>query len=319
MSEKEQKIGKSLKGIVLAGGAGKRLYPATAGLCKQLLPVYDKPMIYYPLSVLMLAGIQDILIVSAPQDQAIFQHMLGDGSQFGIRLSYAVQDEPRGVAHALLVAQSFIAQHPVCLVLGDNLFYGQGFSGMLHQAIQQVLHEQGATVFSYPVNDVRRFGAVTLNADGTVKSIEEKPELAEQAKAGLALTGLYFLDAKAGEFVTTIKPSARGELEIADVLQGYLQRQQLRVQPLGRGFAWLDMGTCDALLDAAHFVQTLEKRQGFKVACLEEVAWRQGWLSQNDLAKQVQCLANNGFKENAYCAYLSQLLLQADRDDAQLA
>lgn len=292
-----------VKGVVVAGGTGSRLYPATLGVCKQLLPVYDKPMIYYPLSVLMLAGIRDVLIITTPDDQVAFERMLGDGSQLGIRISYAQQQAPQGVAQALLVAAPFVQGHPVCLVLGDNLFYGQGFSGMLQQAVRQ---PAGATVFAYPVNDVRQFGSVLLDDAGRVLSIEEKPQ---RLAAGYALTGLYFLDKQAVDMAATLSPSPRGELEIIDVLKIYLQQQQLQVQRLGRGFAWLDMGTCDAVLDAAHFVQTLEKRQGFKVACLEEIAWHQGWLDSSQLRQ-----AAKRMEANAYGAYLSRLLQHSESD-----
>ena len=286
-----------MKGVLLAGGTGSRLYPTTLGVCKQLLPVYDKPMVYYSLSVLMLAGIREVLIITAPQDIGAFKRLLKDGSQFGLQLSYAVQDEPHGVAHALVVAHQFIGEQPVCLILGDNFFYGQGFSAMLHKAGRRSL---GATVFAYPVNDVRFFGSVVVDGKGQAVSLAEKPAM---SSPGLAVTGLYFLDAQAAGFAQCLAPSARGELEIMDVLGRYLEQGQLDVQCLGRGFAWLDMGTSDALLDAAHFVQTLEKRQGFKVACLEEIAWRQGWLDKAGLACQAQLLAGSLYGE-----YLGQLL-----------
>ncbi|MGL4667245.1 MAG: glucose-1-phosphate thymidylyltransferase RfbA [Saezia sp.] len=287
------------KAIILAGGSGSRLAPVTFGVSKQLLPVYDKPMIYYPLSVLLLAGFRNILVITTPHDQAAFRRALGDGSQWGVQLSYAVQDEPQGIAHALLVAEEFIGTDPVCLILGDNLFYGQGFSGMLHQALQQ---SHGASVFVYPVHDVSRFGAVTLSQDGNIDSIVEKPA---HARDGLAITGLYFFDAQAVGHARALKPSARGELEVTELLQRYLQAGQLHFQLLGRGFTWLDMGTSDALLDASHFVQTLEKHQGFKIACLEEVAWRQGWVDEAVLRKQAAELDGS-----PYGTYLKQLLLK---------
>lgn len=288
---------KKTKAIVLAGGTGSRLAPVTFGVSKQLLPVYDKPMIYYPLSVLMLAGFQDILVMTTPHEQAVFQRALGDGSQWGIRFSYAVQDTPQGIAHALLAAEAFIAGDPVCLILGDNLFYGQGFTGMLQKALQQ---GNGASVFIYPVHDVSRFGAVTLSENGSIESIVEKPV---QATNGLALTGLYFFDEQVLDYARQLKPSTRGELEITELLECYLHAGQLHHQLLGRGFTWLDMGTSDALLDAAHFVQTLERYQGFKIACLEEVAWRNGWIGDDMLRQRAQVLTGSG-----YGAYLTQLL-----------
>ena len=289
-----------MKAIVLAGGTGSRLAPVTFGVSKQLLPVYDKPMIYYPLSVLMLAGIRDILVMTTPHEQGAFQRALGDGSAWGIRLSYAVQDAPQGIAHALLVAEEFIGGDPVCLILGDNFFYGQGFSGMLHQALQQVLKPKGgASAFIYPVHDVSRFGAATLAEDGAIESIVEKPA---KATHGLAITGLYFFDAQAVDYAGQIKPSARGELEVTELLACYLRTGQLHHQLLGRGFTWLDMGTSDALLDASHFVQTLERHQGFKIACLEEVAWRQGWIDDAQLEQRAEVLAGSG-----YGAYITGL------------
>ena len=286
-----------MKGIILAGGAGTRLHPITLGVSKQLLPVYDKPMIYYPLSVLMLAGIQDILIITTPEDQAAFQNVLGDGRQFGIDLSYAVQPEPKGLAQAFTIGADFIGNDPVCLVLGDNIFYGQGFTPMLRAAAART---QGATVFGYHVKDPERFGVVEFDSDNRVVSIEEKPET---PKSHYAITGLYFYDNDVVDIAKNLEPSARGELEITCVNQAYLDRGDLQAQILGRGFAWLDTGTQESLLDAALFVETIETRQGYKIACPEEIAYRNGWIDKNDLIKMSELLQKSGYGE-----YLLSLL-----------
>lgn len=278
-----------MKGIILAGGSGTRLHPITLGVSKQLLPVYDKPMIYYPLSVLMLAGIRDILIITTPEDQAAFQRLLGDGSDFGINLSYAIQHSPDGLAQAFIIGEQFIGNDSVCLVLGDNIFYGQHFSDKLLNAVAQT---SGATIFGYHVTDPDRFGVVEFDSKGQVLSIEEKPKT---PKSNYAVTGLYFYDNDVTAIAKTITPSARGELEITDINNIYRQRQQLRVSLLGRGFAWLDTGTHDSLLEAGQFVQTIEHRQGLKVACLEEIAFRNGWLNADALFKRFEQLAKTGY------------------------
>lgn len=278
-----------MKGIVLAGGSGTRLYPITMGVSKQLLPIYDKPMIYYPMSVLMLAGIRDVLVITTPEDMASFQRLLGDGSQFGIDLSYAEQPSPDGLAQAFIVGESFIGDSNVCLVLGDNIFYGQTFSPKLKQA---AACPRGATVFGYQVKDPERFGVVEFDADRRAISIEEKPV---NPKSHYAVTGLYFYDNDVIEIAKQVTPSWRGELEITSINQAYLERGDLNVQQLGRGFAWLDTGTHESLLEAAQFVETIEKRQGFKIACLEEIAWRNGWLSTNALIEAGDRLAKNGY------------------------
>lgn len=278
-----------MKGIILAGGSGTRLYPITMGVSKQLLPVYDKPMIYYPLSVLMLAGIRDILIITTPEDQTSFQRLLGDGSQFGIVLTYAVQASPDGLAQAFIIGEEFIGQDSVCLILGDNLFWGQGFSPMLREAVQK---KDGATVFGYKVQDPERFGIVEFDEKQSVISIEEKPA---QPKSHFAVTGLYFYDNQVVDIAKQVTPSKRGELEITSINQIYLERNQLRVELLGRGFAWLDSGTHESLLEASNFVATIEARQGFKIACLEEIALRNGWLSRADVAIVAQRMTKNGY------------------------
>lgn len=280
-----------MKGIILAGGTGSRLYPITTGISKQLLPVYDKPMIYYPLSVLMLAGIQDILIITTPEDRHNFERMLGDGRGFGIRLSYAVQKIPEGLAQAFLIGEDFIAGDRVCLVLGDNVFYGQGFSPKLREAVMQ---KTGATVFGYQVHDPERFAVVEFDANHRAISIEEKPL---RPRSRYAVTGLYFYDNRVVDIARQVKPSSRGELEITSVNQWYLERGELQTKLLGRGFAWLDTGTHSSLLEAAQFVETVEKRQGFKIACLEEIAFRQGWLSKKDLLARAKAMPKNGYGE----------------------
>ena len=281
-----------MKGIILAGGSGTRLYPITKGVSKQLLPIYDKPMIYYPLSVLMLSGIRDILIITTPEYAAAFHRLLGDGSQWGLNLSYAVQPSPDGLAQAFIIGEEFIAGDDVCLILGDNIFYGQSFSQMLSQAVVNVQEEQKATVFGYYVKDPERYGVAEFDAEDNVLSIEEKPK---DPKSNYAIVGLYFYPNKVVEVAKQIKPSARGELEITSVNQAFLQAKELKVQLLGRGFAWLDTGTHDSLTEATNFVETLEKRQGLKISCLEEIAYRKGWISKEKLKELAQELSKNGY------------------------
>lgn len=289
-----------MKGIILAGGSGTRLYPITQGVSKQLLPVYDKPMIYYPLSVLMLAGIKDILVITTPEDEPCFKRLLGDGSQFGIKLCYEVQNRPDGLAQALIIGEEFIDSSSVCLVLGDNIFYGQGFSPKLKAAVQNAENGKGATVFGYQVKDPERFGVVEFDKNRKAISIEEKPLI---AKSNYAVTGLYFYDKHVVEMAKQVKPSARGELEITTLNEMYLKQGNLNVEMLGRGFAWLDTGTYESLLEAAHFVETIEKRQGYKIACLEEISFNQGWLSKDKVESSAKLM-----NKNSYGLYLSALI-----------
>ncbi|MEZ7945219.1 MAG: glucose-1-phosphate thymidylyltransferase RfbA [Flavobacteriaceae bacterium] len=280
-----------MKGIVLAGGSGTRLYPITKGVSKQLLPVYDKPMIYYPLSVLMLAGIQDILIISTPEDLPNFKKLLGDGSEIGLQLSYKIQPSPDGLAQAFVIGEEFIGNDDVCLVLGDNIFYGYGFTGILKNAIKNVINGK-STVFGYYVNDPERYGVADFDADGNVISIEEKPI---DPKSNFAVVGLYFYTNDVVQIAKNIKPSHRGELEITSVNQEYLKHQNLKVELLGRGFAWLDTGTHDSLMEAGQFIETIEKRQGLKVACLEEIAYRMNYIDANQVKKLAAPLKKNGY------------------------
>ena len=289
-----------MKGIVLAGGSGTRLYPITKGVSKQLLPIYDKPMIFYPVSVLMLAGIREILIISTPQDLPGFRRLLGDGSDYGVHFEYAEQPSPDGLAQAFIIGERFIGDDSVCLVLGDNIFYGQSFTRMLKEAVDKVENEQKATVFGYYVNDPERYGVAEFDADGNVLSIEEKPK---EPKSNYAVVGLYFYPNKVVGVAKNIKPSARGELEITTVNQWFLKDGELKVQLLGRGFAWLDTGTHDSLSEASTFVEVIEKRQGLKVACLEEIAFKQGWIDE----KRLEQVALPMIK-NQYGQYLMRLI-----------
>lgn len=296
MNKHAESVSKKRKGIILAGGSGTRLYPITMGTSKQLLPIYDKPMIYYPLSVLMLAGINEILIISTPEDLPNFEKLLGDGSELGLKLSYKVQPSPDGLAQAFILGEEFIGQDNVCLILGDNIFYGQHFSDQLRRANNK---SDGATVFGYYVNDPQRFGVVDFDSTGKALSIEEKPV---HPKSNYAVTGLYFYDNEVIDIAKNIKPSHRGELEITDVNMAYLKKEALDVELLGRGFAWLDTGTHDSLLDAGQFVQTIEHRQGLKVACLEEISFFNGWIDADQLLERA-----NFFKKTGYGQYLLKL------------
>jgi glucose-1-phosphate thymidylyltransferase len=290
-----------MKGIVLAGGSGTRFYPVTRAISKQLLPVYNKPMIYYPLSVLLLAGIRDLLLISTPADLPQFRQLLGDGTQWGIKLSYAEQPSPSGIAQAVLIARNFVDDQPCCLILGDNLFYGHGLSELLRRTAARV---DGATIFAYRVNDPGQYGVVDFDTDGRVLSIEEKPE---RPPSNYAVTGLYFYDHDAAKFAAGLKPSARGELEITDLNRAYLEQGRLRVELLGRGFAWLDTGTPDLLLQAAHFVQSIEQRQGFQIACLEEIALDLGYIDAADVRRIAGTIANA-----EYGRYLMRLVHNAE-------
>jgi len=288
-----------MRGILLAGGSGTRLYPATQVISKQLLPVYDKPMVYYPLSTLMLAGIRDILVISTPQDTPRFEQLLGDGRQWGLSLRYTVQERPAGIAQALLIGRDFIGRERVALVLGDNIFFGHDLAPLLRQGAER---EHGATVYAYPVNDPERYGVVEFDANGRALSIEEKPK---SPKSRYAVTGLYFYDARVAEIAAKLKPSARGELEITDVNRAYLERGELEVVPMKRGMAWLDTGTHEALLEAAHFIETIERRQGLKIACPEEVAYRMGFID----AAQLEALAKK-LAKSSYGEYLKRVLTE---------
>ena len=288
-----------MKGIVLAGGSGTRLYPITKGVSKQLLPIYDKPMVYYPISVLMLAGIRDILIISTPYDLPGFRRLLGDGSDFGVHFSYAEQPSPDGLAQAFIIGEEFIGDDCACLVLGDNIFYGSGFSALLRQSVENAEQKGLATVFGYWVNDPERYGVAEFDDQGNCLSIEEKPE---HPKSNYAVVGLYFYPNSVVDIAKHIKPSARGELEITTVNQEYLAQQKLKVQTLQRGFAWLDTGTHDSLAEASTFIEVIEKRQGLKVACLEEIAFKKGWISREQLRQLAQPMLKNGYGQ-----YLMQL------------
>ena len=289
-----------MKGIVLAGGNGTRLYPITKGISKQLLPVYDKPMIYYPISVLMLAGIREILIISTPHDLPGFRRLLGDGADYGVRFEYAEQSEPNGLAEAFIIGEEFIGDDSACLVLGDNIFYGQGFTGMLKKAVEIAEKESKATIFGYQVQDPERFGVAEIDDECNVLSIEEKPA---NPKSNYAVVGLYFYPNKVVDVAKNIKPSARGELEITSVNDAFRRDGELKLQVLGRGFAWLDTGTQESLFDASRFVEVVETRQGVQVACLEEIAWRKGWISDDDMLRLAEPM-----KGNSYGQYMIKLV-----------
>ncbi len=289
-----------MKGIILAGGAGTRLYPVTKVICKQLLPIYDKPMIYYPLSILMLAKIKDILIISTPEDIDKFKQLFGDGSQIGLNISYAKQDKPRGIAEAFIIGEDFIGNDHVSLILGDNIFYGLGLSNFLLEAKESIANNQGAYIFGYYVNDPERYGIVEFDTEGNVISVAEKPE---KPKSNYAITGLYFYDNSVVEIAKSIKPSWRNELEITDVNAKYLELNKLKVKLLGRGFAWLDTGTHDSLIEAGRFIETIEKRQGLKIACIEEIAYINKWINDEQLLE----IANK-YNKNSYGEYLKNLL-----------
>lgn len=294
-----------MKGIVLAGGSGTRLYPITKGVSKQLLPVYDKPMIYYPISVLMLAGIREILVISTPDDLPAFRRLLGDGTDWGLRLEYAEQPHPDGLAQAFLIGEHFIGQDSVCLILGDNLFHGNGFGGMLKDAVNRAENERKATVFGYWVSDPERYGVAEFDSEGNCLSIEEKPE---QPKSNYAVVGLYFYPNKVVDVARHVRPSARGELEITAVNQRFLEDGELKVQTLGRGFAWLDTGTHDSLSEASTFIEVIEKRQGLKIACLEGIAFRQGWITAEKMRELAQPML-----KNPYGQYLLQVIDEVER------
>ena len=295
------------KGILLAGGAGTRLYPATQAVSKQLLPVYDKPMVYYPLSTLMLAGIRDVLVISTPRDLPRFEHLLGDGHQWGLNLRYAEQPEPKGIAQAFTIGADFIDGDDVCLILGDNIFYGQGLSERLQRAARQ---PSGGTVFAYYVKEPERYGVVDFDGEGRALSIEEKPD---DPDSSYAVTGLYFYDSDVVDVARGLEPSDRGELEITDVNQHYLRRGQLQVETLGRGMAWLDTGTHGSLLQAANFVQTVEERQGLKISCPEEIAWRQGWISAEEVREMGRAMDNNDYGQ-----YLLDLIRRSERSPSAI-
>ena len=296
-----------MKGIILAGGSGTRLYPITKILCKQLLPIYDKPMIYYPLSVLMLAGIREILIISTPADLPYFRIMFGDGSAYGLTMHYAEQSRPNGIAEAFIIGEEFIGSDPVCLILGDNIFYGHGLTDLLRKAVHDVEVSGGASVFGYYVNDPERYGVVEFDKDGNVLSIEEKPK---KPKSNYAVTGLYFYDASVVDVAGSIKPSARGELEITDVNRTYLEQNRLRVELLGRGYAWLDTGTHESLLDAGDFISSIEKRQGLKIACIEEIALSAGYITQHQYMTLAEPLRKSGYGD-----YLIRIMKQIIPED----
>lgn len=291
-----------MKGIVLAGGSGTRLYPITKGVSKQLLPIYDKPMVYYPISVLMLAGIREILIISTPQDLPVFERLLGDGSDYGVKFAYAEQPSPNGLAEAFLIGEEFIGEDSVCLVLGDNIFYGQGFTGMLLDAVKRTEEEQCATLFGYAVPDPERYGVVTLDSSGRVVELVEKPTA---PASDIAVTGLYFYPNRVVELAKNLKPSVRGELEITDLNRLFMQQETLQLQLLGRGFAWLDTGTHESLYEATAFVKAVESRQAVKIACLEEIAWRKGWITGDDLSRLAEPM-----RGSEYGQYMIRLATQ---------